>query len=219
MPSSTVEDYVKSIYALQRDAPTGEATVARIAATLGVTKGSVTSMVRKLREARLVDAQRYGGIKLTKKGQTLALDVIRRHRIIEVFLVEVLGFDWSEVHEEAERLEHAMSAKLLDRLDEHLGRPAIDPHGEPIPDAHGRIDPDPSIPLTELEPDQSATIASIRDSDPALLERVKAIGLTPGTRVMLVSRSRWRLTVKPGRRPPVELRRADAERCHVRPAP
>lgn len=216
MPSSTVEDYVKSIYALQRDAPTGEATVARLAATLGVTKGSVTSMVRKLREADLVDAQRYGGIKLTTMGQTLALDVIRRHRIIEVFLVEVLGFDWSEVHEEAERLEHAMSAKLLDRLDKHLGRPSIDPHGEPIPDAQGRIEPEPSIALTDLETGQRAVIASVRDSDPDFLARAKSSGLTPGATVTLVAKSRWNVTVRPGRRKPVELRRADAARCHVR---
>ncbi|MGA1018835.1 MAG: metal-dependent transcriptional regulator, partial [Phycisphaerales bacterium] len=120
MASSTVEDYVKAIYLLQQDAPTGEATVARLAATLGVTKGSVTAMVRKLRDARLANAKRYGGIALTPRGRTLAIDMIRRHRLIEVFLVETLGFDWSEVHEEAERLEHALSAKVLDRLDAFL---------------------------------------------------------------------------------------------------
>ena len=95
MPSATVEDYVKAIYALERESPTGEASVARLAASLGVTKGTVTSMVAKLREARLAKAERYCGIRLTEKGRTLALDVIRRHRLLEVFLVETLGFDWS----------------------------------------------------------------------------------------------------------------------------
>ena len=150
MATSTVEDYVKAIYLLQQDAPTGEATVAGLAATLGVTKGSVTAMVRKLRDAKLANAQRYGGITLTAKGRRLAIDMIRRHRLIEVFLVETLGFDWSEVHVEAERLEHALSAKVIDRLDAFLGRPTIDPHGDPIPDADGRLESCGGTPLSDL---------------------------------------------------------------------
>ena len=183
MPSSTVEDYLKGIYALQRDNPNGRATVAQLAVALGVTKGSVTAMVRKLRDAGLADAERYGSIALTPKGRTLALDVVRRHRIIELFLVDVLGFDWSEVHDEAERLEHAMSAKVLDRLDEHLGRPETDPHGDPIPDAAGRIPQREGVPLSTLHAGARARISRISDSDPAFLDFAARHGLRPGARI------------------------------------
>lgn len=186
MATSTVEDYVKAIYVLQRDAPTGEATVARVAATLGVTKGSVTSMVGKLREARLADAERYGGIRLTPKGRRLALDVIRRHRLIEVFLVEVLGFDWAEVHDEAERLEHAMSAKLLDRLDAYLGRPAIDPHGDPIPDATGKIHERDATPMRALGAGAKGVVERVSDQDASFLAFAAEHGLKPGARFVVV---------------------------------
>ena len=186
MATSTVEDYVKAIYLLQQDAPTGEATVARLAATLGVTKGSVTSMVRKLRDADLVHAERYGGIRLTSKGAALALDMIRRHRLVEVFLVETLGFDWAEVHDEAERLEHALSAKVLDRLDAFLGRPSIDPHGDPIPDAEGRLEADAATPLAELAAGDEGLVARVSDQDPGFLEFAATHGLRPGTRVEVV---------------------------------
>lgn len=186
MASSTVEDYIKAVYALQRDSPTREATVARLAATLGVTKGSVTAMVRKLREAKLVDAKRYGGITLTDTGQKLAIDIVRRHRLIEVFLVETLGFDWSEVHEEAERLEHALSAKVLERLDAFLDYPAIDPHGDPIPDATGQLDEGARTPLGALNAGQRATVARVSDQDPAFLEFAARHGLRPGVRIVIV---------------------------------
>lgn len=183
MATSTVEDYVKAIYLLQQDTPTGEATVARLAATLGVTKGSVTAMVRKLREARLADAERYGGIRLTAKGRRLAIDMIRRHRLIEVFLVETLGFDWAEVHEEAERLEHALSAKVIDRLDAFLNHPSFDPHGDPIPDAHGRLAEADSTPLANLASGDRGIVARISDQDPAFLEFAARHGLRPGSAV------------------------------------
>ncbi|MEL7473960.1 MAG: metal-dependent transcriptional regulator [Planctomycetota bacterium] len=217
MPTSTVEDYAKVIYALQQDAPTGEATVVRIAATLGVTKGSVTSMVRKLRDAGLVDAERYGGIILTPTGERLALDVIRRHRLIEVFLVEVLGFDWSEVHEEAERLEHAMSGKLLDRLDEFLGRPAIDPHGDPIPDAKGRIADRTGEPLDQLERGTRCLVASVGDQDPAFLDFAGRHGLRPGVRVSIVdvTPEAESMQIKAHRASPVSLSFAAARKILV----
>ncbi|MGP1345066.1 MAG: metal-dependent transcriptional regulator [Phycisphaerales bacterium] len=186
MASSTVEDYVKAIYLLQQDSPTGEATVVRIAATLGVTKGSVTAMVRKLREAGLAEGERYGGIRLTGKGRTLAIDMIRRHRLIEVFLVRTLGFDWSEVHEEAERLEHALSAKVLDRLDAFLGSPSIDPHGDPIPDARGRVRADDSVPLAEMGRGEGGVVSRILDQDAGFLEFAGRHGLRPGERIEVV---------------------------------
>lgn len=186
MPTSTVEDYVKAIYLLQQDSPNGEATVVRLAATLGVTKGSVTAMVRKLRESKLADAERYGGIKLTAKGRSLAVDMIRRHRLIEVFLVETLGFDWSQVHEEAHRLEHAMSGRVLDRLDAFLGRPTIDPHGDPIPDSNGKLAHPDQTPLADLSKGDKGTVARIADQDPSFLEFAGSHGLRPGTRISVV---------------------------------
>jgi len=219
MASSTVEDYVKAIYLLQQDAPTGEATVARLAATLGVTKGSVTAMVRKLRDARLANAKRYGGIALTPRGRTLAIDMIRRHRLIEVFLVETLGFDWSEVHEEAERLEHALSAKVLDRLDAFLQHPEIDPHGDPIPDAKGRLAASEFTPLGELAKGDRGTVARIADQDPEFLAFAAEHGLRPGTTIAVVEvvDAAESITVRPHRKPAVTLSQAAANRIHIEP--
>jgi len=207
MATSTVEDYVKAIYLLQQESPVNEASVARLAAMLGVTKGTVTSMVRKLRDARLADAERYGGIMLTDKGAALAIDMIRRHRLVEVFLVETLGLDWSEVHDEAERLEHALSAKVIDALDAFLGRPPFDPHGDPIPDASGRLAPDDATPLAELRRGERATIARISDQDPSFLEFAGAHGLRPGAKITVVERvdASDTLTVKAARHAPVGL--------------
>jgi len=220
MPTSTVEDYVKAVYMLQADSPAGEATVARLAATLGVTKGSVTSMVRKLRDARLVDAERYGGITLTDKGEAVAIDMIRRHRLVEVFLVETLGFDWSEVHEEAERLEHAMSAKVIDRLDAFLGRPPFDPHGDPIPDAQGTLAPDDATPLTDLREGDRATVARISDQDPGFLAFAGEHGLRPGARVTVIERvpESDSLRVRAARHEPVSMSVLVARRIGVEPA-
>lgn len=212
MPSSTVEDYVKAIYALQRDAAAGEATVVRIADALGVTKGSVTAMVRKLRDARLVNAERYGGVKLTPKGRRVALDVIRRHRLIEVFLVDVLEFDWSEVHEEAERLEHAMSPKLMDRLDAFLGRPSIDPHGDPIPDATGRVNEPGGDPVTDLVPGDGGAVVRVSDQDPEFLDFAAEHGLRPGARITVVEHGSNpdMIRVKAHRKRAVDITRSEA---------
>ncbi len=177
---------MKAIYLLQEDSPSGEATVAGLAGALAITKGSVTSMVRRLCEAGLADAERYSGIRLTRRGRAMAIDIIRRHRLVEVFLVETLGLDWSEVHEEAERLEHALSAKVLDRLDAFLGRPSIDPHGDPIPDAEGNLADEALTPLSELEKGDRGEVARVSDQDPAFLEFAARHGLRPGERVDVV---------------------------------
>ncbi len=221
MATSTVEDYVKAIYLLQQDSPTGEATVARLAATLGVTKGSVTAMVRKLRDAGLAHAERYAGIQLSPKGRRLAIDMIRRHRLIEVFLVETLGFDWAEVHEEAHRLEHAMSAKVLDRLDAFLGHPEIDPHGDPIPDASGKLAHPEQTPLTELAEGDRGTVARITDQDPAFLAFAASHGLRPGTRICVeeVTPAAESIRLRALRKPPVSLSFAAASKVYVDIAP
>ena len=221
MATSTVEDYVKAIYLLQQDAPTGEATVVRLAATLGVTKGSVTAMVRKLRDARLADAERYGGIRLTAKGRRLAIDMIRRHRLIEVFLVETLGFDWAEVHEEAHRLEHAMSAKVFDRLDAFLGHPSSDPHGDPIPDANGELVEADAVALADLGPGDRGVIARVSDQDAAFLGFAAAHHLRPGAKVSVVavSAEAEAITVRPSSRSAVTLGVRAASKILVRPTP
>ena len=217
MATSPGEDYVKAIYHLQEDSPAREATVVGIAATLGVTKGSVTAMVRKLKEAELAAAERYSGITLTPKGRALAIDMIRRHRLIEVFLVETLGFDWAEVHEEAERLEHAMSKKVLDRLDAFLEHPSTDPHGDPIPDAHGRLRPSDSEALSTLSKGTKGTVCRISDQDPAFLAFAAKHGLTPGTRVTVidVTPEAESLIVKPARRDTVSMSLSAAGKVHV----
>lgn len=224
MPSDTVEDYVKAIYTLQRESPTGEATVVRLAATLGVTKGTVTAMVHTLRRAKLAVAPRYAGIRLTARGTRLALDVIRRHRLIEVFLVDVLKYDWSEVHDEAERLEHALSPTLLDRLDAFLGRPAIDPHGDPIPDASGRMASPREVPLRAVPPGETAVVSRVTDQDAAFLAFAARHGLRPGTRVTLldVQPAAQSVLVRAGGRGGrgrrgVALSFAAAEKVRVRP--
>src|SRR6187399_3149386 len=145
LPSQTVENYLKTIYLAQlalagakkdKDAlvPMGQ-----ISASLGVVPGTATTMIKTLAESGLAHYEPYLGVRLTAAGQKLAGLVIRRHRLVELFLVKVLGMSWAEVHDEAERLEHAVSERLIDRIDEMLGRPAVDPHGDPIPTAEGRI--------------------------------------------------------------------------------
>ncbi|MEM1424179.1 MAG: metal-dependent transcriptional regulator [Planctomycetota bacterium] len=217
MPTSTVEDYVKAIYLLQQDAPDDEATVVRLAATLGVTKGSVTAMVRKLRDTGLADAERYGGIRLTPKGRAIAVDMIRRHRLIEVFLVGTLGLDWSEVYEEAHRLEHAMSRRVLDRLDAFLGRPRTDPHGDPIPDAQGRIVSPDQKPLSALAKGEKGTIARIDDHDPSFLEFAASKGLRPGTRIVVVDvvPEAESMSVRASGREPIVLSFSAAGKIHT----
>ncbi|MEM8883030.1 MAG: metal-dependent transcriptional regulator [Planctomycetota bacterium] len=207
MPSPTVEDYVRAVYALGLESTDGAASVTRLAATLGVTRGSVSAMVRKLKEAKLAKAEPYGGVRLTAKGRRLALDVVRRHRLIEVFLVEKLGLDWSEVHEEAHRLEHSISAKVLDRLDAYLGHPTSDPHGAPIPDANGKLQQATLTPLAELSKNDRAVVARVSDQSPEFLEFAAAHGLRPGTpiRVTAVDGPARTLTVRAKGRSPVSL--------------
>lgn len=218
MATSTVEDYAKVIYHLQRESPAGEATVARIAATLGVTRGSVSSMVKKLRDASLADSQRYGGVRLTAKGESLAIDMIRRHRLIEVFLVETLGFDWAEVHEEAERLEHALSNRVLDRLDAFLGHPTTDPHGDPIPDSDGNLPKEVLTPLSKLAKGDRGVVGRIADQDPRFLEFAASHGLRPGAGVVVaeVTPEAESIRVRAEKKQPASLSLGCAGKIYIR---
>ncbi len=189
MATETVENYLKALHTLCAESPTGEAGVVRLAAVLGVTKGSAASMVRKLCEGKLAKAERYGGVTLTAKGTKAAVDVLRRHRIIETFLVATLKLDWADVHDEAERLEHALSPRILQRLDEFLGHPAIDPHGDPIPDARGTIRQPGGRPLCQHAAGAKLTIVRITDQDRTFLTFIAENGLKPGAKATLVSLS------------------------------
>ena len=186
MASSAVEDYLKAIYGLQQggDPPV---LLGELAREVGVTAGTATVMVRRLHERGLADYEARVGVRLTGDGERAALAVLRRHRLIELFLVEVVKLDWSEVHEEAEVLEHAVSERLLDRIDRMLGEPTHDPHGDPIPTARGELIPRAVHDLTDC-PLGPATIARLGDTSPTFLRYAEQHGLVPGTRVVVTGR-------------------------------
>ncbi len=175
-PSSSVGDYVKAVWEVSG---TGAASTKDVAARLSVSPASVSNMFVRLREMGLVEYERYRGVSLTGRGREEALRLIRRHRLIETFLLQHLGYSWDEVHEEAERLEHAVSDGFTERLAEYLGHPDQDPHGDPIPAADGSMQPDYSFPLSEAAPGQRVCISKVGD-DPSTLDYLGGRGLVPG---------------------------------------
>lgn len=180
--SPAVEDYVKAVYKLGESGGPAVTTTA-LAHQLAVTPSSASGMVRKLGELGLVAHTRYREVTLTAAGQQVALDVVRRHRLIERYLVDALGYSWDEVHEEAETLEHAVSATLVARIDHHLGHPVFDPHGDPIPDRDGTLPHQPSVALSALAPGSTGHIARVRDTDPDLLRHLTTWNVSLGDRV------------------------------------
>jgi DtxR family Mn-dependent transcriptional regulator len=181
VPSSTVENYLKQIYLEQQHAPDQPVPTGRVADLMGVVPGTATSMIKTLADSGLVDYEPRGGTRLTRGGEQLALHVLRRHRLVELFLVKTLGLDWSEVHQEAEELEHSISEKVLERIDALLGHPQTDPHGDPIPSSKGHL-PEARLPrLCDCKPGASIRIARVVDQDPPFLKFVKRCGLNPGT--------------------------------------
>lgn len=187
MATETVENYLKALLTLCDESPDGEAGIARLAAVLGVTKGTATTMVKRLSAGRMVKAERYGGIALTAKGRRAAVDVLRRHRLIETFLVRTLKLDWSVVHAEAERLEHAVSPAVIDAIDALLGHPSADPHGDPIPDAAGRMRTATSRPLSACGVGERARVCRITDQEGAFLAFAARHGLRPGAKVSVLA--------------------------------
>ncbi len=220
MPSETVENYLKAVYTLSSESPGAEATVTKVAALVGVTAGTATAMLQKLAAGKLLRYQRYGAAKLTAKGEKAALDVLRRHRIVEQFLVQVVGLDWSEVHEEAERLEHAVSPRLLERLDALLGRPRSDPHGDPIPDAQGKVAVRPHTPLSAAAPGARVTIARVLDQSPDFLRFLETHALRPGRIVSVESSdaAAQAMTLRNDKGKAVTLATAAAAKIAVEPA-
>lgn len=168
MATNTVENYLKSIFHLSSN-QAGRVPTTHIAEHLGVKSSTVTDMIRKLEERRLVSYQKYQGVTLTTEGKTLALDIVRKHRLWEVFLVKKLGFRWDEVHDIAEQLEHVQSARLVNRLDDFLGNPKQDPHGDPIPDRDGSFQPQRQQLMSTLQEGDVAIVSGVTEDEPSLL--------------------------------------------------
>ncbi|MEM7806582.1 MAG: metal-dependent transcriptional regulator, partial [Planctomycetota bacterium] len=193
MPTSTVENYLKQIY-LAGQGLTDEELVSMgsVAEGVGVTPGTATSMVKSLAEGELLDYAPRGGVRLTDTGERMARQVLRRHRLIEQFLVEIIGLDWSEVHEEAEVLEHAVSEKLLDRIDALLGHPSVDPHGDPIPPADDEkrrsTKPTRVWTLADCPMNESLQVSRVIDQTPPFLQFLDRHGLVPGALVTVTGR-------------------------------
>jgi len=181
------EDYLKALYLLrgdQRPVPTRE-----LAQRLGISSPSVSEMVARLTAQGLVEHDRYRGQQLTKEGRKVALELVRHHRLLEMFLVEVLGYTWDEVHDEAERLEHVISERMEARIFELLGRPELDPHGHAIPSLAGKVRPLSDRALSDCRAGEKVRVQRVSDEDPALLRELERRALVPGTRieVLLVS--------------------------------
>jgi DtxR family transcriptional regulator, Mn-dependent transcriptional regulator len=190
LPSSTVENYLKAIYHGQ-SALTDEhglVPMGSVASALGVTPGTATTMVKALAESGLAEYEPYSGVRLTPAGEKLAALVLRRHRLVELFLVQVMGMSWDEVHDEAEQLEHVVSDRLIDRIDDMLGRPARDPHGDPIPTPEGAIAARPLENLLTCPIKTRLTVTRIADQDPAFLRFIEKNELKPGQPIEVETR-------------------------------
>lgn len=181
-PSYAIEDYVKAIYTLA-DVTGAPVTTSALAARLAVTPSSVSAMVKKLAAAGLVEHDPYREVRLTGPGSRLALRMVRRHRLLELFLVRHLGLSWDEVHDEAEVLEHALSPRLEAAIAASLGDPETDPHGDPIPTADGVLPAQPAVALVSLAPPARGTLVRVFDTDPAKLRHLTSVGVALGDRV------------------------------------
>ncbi len=189
MASPSVEDYIKAIY--KAHAENGNAATQDLTERLGVSAPAVSKMMRRLCELRLSSHTPYQGVKLTRSGEKLALEIIRHHRLIELYLVQAMGFSWDSVHEEAERLEHHISEEFEDRIDQLLGHPTACPHGDPIPTRAGTIASTSNVTLAQQIAQQSApaqlVIRRVRDEDAELLRHLQTLGITPGTAIEFVT--------------------------------
>ena len=189
-PSSTVENYLKAIYQGQSSLAPDERLVpmGHVASALRVTPGTATTMVKALAESGLAEYEPYSGVRLSPAGEQLAGLVLRRHRLVELFLVQVMGMSWAEVHDEAEHLEHVVSERLIERIDEMLGRPKYDPHGDPIPNPDGAIAPQQLDSLLTCPVGAPLRVTRIADQDPAFLRFIESNDLKPGRPVEVESR-------------------------------
>ncbi|MGE5444509.1 MAG: metal-dependent transcriptional regulator [Ignavibacteriales bacterium] len=188
MVSPTIEDYLKAIYKLQKQQ--GRVTTSSIAEKLALSDATVTVMIKRLSKGKFLKHIPYHGVVLTEEGEKLALKVIRRHRLVELFLKEVLGLDWDKVHDEAEKLEHFISDEILERMDHVLRYPKTDPHGDPIPTGDGKIeDVRGNHSLADIEARKTVVISSVSDSDPEKLRYMAGLGLFPKVSVTIKDKS------------------------------
>lgn len=184
--TAPAQDYLKMIWSATEwsDSPI---TVGAMAERMGVRPATVSDGIRRLAKQGLVTHAPYGSIELTAAGREHAVEMVRRHRLLETFLVEVLGYGWDEVHDEAEVLEHAVSDTMIKRIDERLGYPTRDPHGDPIPSAGGRPSPPHGVPLSSVATDEQVIITRISDADPEMLRYFSELGLHPDTRLTVLA--------------------------------
>jgi DtxR family Mn-dependent transcriptional regulator len=192
--SQSIEDYLKAIYVLQSE---GEAaTTTNIANMLEVSSASVTNMLKKLAKMNLLEHKSYKGAKLTLAGSKIALEILRHHRLLELYLKEVMGYSWDEVHDEAEKLEHHISEQFEDRIAELLNHPTHDPHGDPIPSKDGVMPEMALLSIAEAELDQPYIIGRVKDQDPELLRYLEKIGIIPGVKIEVVEKSPFQGPIK-----------------------
>lgn len=184
MARGAVEDYVKAIYKLSLT--NKKVTPTMVAEDLGVTQAAVTKMVRRLKELKLVHYARARGLNLSPSGRKIALEVIRHHRLIELYLTEALGYSWDQVHAEAEKLEHVISEQFEDQIEKFLDYPTRDPHGAPIPSREGHVDVAETTVLTELRPGEQGVIERVNDDDAGMLAFLGGIGMYPGSVVEMI---------------------------------
>ena len=214
--TAPVEDYLKAIYTIGRG--TGAAATNEIAQRLALAPASVSGMVRRLADQGLLAYERYHGVKLTETGRRAALRTLRRHRVIEAYLAQALGYPWDRVHAEAERLEHAASDELVDRMAATMGEPEVDPHGAPIPTRDGAVDETEYTSLAELAVDTPGVVVRVADEDPAMLRYLAELSVVPGKRVTVKARAPYGgpITLVVGR---AEISVGPALAAHVLTAP
>jgi DtxR family transcriptional regulator, Mn-dependent transcriptional regulator len=214
--TAPAEDYLKAIYAIGRGS--GAAATNEIAQRLALAPASVSGMVRRLADQGLLAYERYHGVKLTETGRRAALRTLRRHRVIEAYLAQALGYPWDRVHAEAERLEHAASDELVDRMAATMGEPEVDPHGAPIPTRDGAVDETEYTSLADLAVDIPGVVMRVTDEDPAMLRYLAELSVVPGKRVTVKSRSPYGgpITLAVGRQ---EISVGPALAAHVLTAP
>lgn len=209
MNGQAIEDYLKTIYELAEEQSPVSTT--RVAEARAVKASSATNMMQKLARLGLVDYEKHRGVTPTAEGQTIALETIRHHRLVELYLTRELGYGWDEVHEEAELLEHVLSHKMAERMAAVLGEPAFDPHGDPIPARDGSLTDQPTRPMSDLQHGTVATVSRVADDTNAeLLRYLDNLGIRPGTQITLLDSAPFEgpLTVEVGREQKIVGRRA-----------
>jgi len=217
MASRTVEDYLKHLCIAQQGQTGDRVSMGALARAVGVRPGTATAMIKTLSDSGLVEYVPRGGVRLSQRGEQLALHVLRRHRLVERFLVDVIGLDWSEVHEEAEELEHAISDKVLERIDDLLGRPTVDPHGDPIPTTTGTFKSHKLQSLADCSAGQQVRVHRVLDQGADFLRFAHMHGLRPGSqlRVLESDHSADAVTVQGGTNDTVTIGRGAAAKVMV----